>query len=759
MSLLRFNFLCILIFLSSEIIAQVYLDYAKIHINLNPIGGYNLGQFKNGDYIVIDNYISNQSDLNPDDTKSNNVYSSFLSSGYYLAKYNKEGEYINHTFIINNTGKSGQLPFAINDSFICFIGEFYDEARFYNNGSFDTIKKNGSSKYLAKYNHQLELKDVFVLPNDSLYYNDLLFNNKGELLIVGNNSGNVVFNNKGLPKTIGFNPKNKLSNTSDLFILKLNEDLEYSSHVNFGVKGEEIFNQIYCNEKNEIILSGYVSFRDKGVIMGDTFKMSDNFGYGTSPLILRFNEDLQLKDYYINELLDARTLIANPNGDFLFVCNGKLSSQSFAFYFILLDSNFNEKLRFNSNGLSGNNSTISKESGFVNKNDNYSLIINAPILFMKDTTLYLSKTGLLTLNKDSLKLVSFYELNPYLKEVFHADSNNILTTIQFNGNISLQPGVFGGPPFSIGDPLQAIKQYTAVCNYQFNCTPVTTYLEYDSQVNCADQYGMQAGRGNVHLKFKGSGAAFQWYNASDTTFKLSDQMSPLQGGQKWQGTKTNYLKYELGTNKFLKNLFVAKVGGSCTVPYWSDTATQIIWGAPQMLGQVAGKIVTEGGSDSIIAILNDPNYPIDSVEFQWFRGATALIDGLRFKGARTPKLYINNIKDYDQGIFSCYATRIHCRDFNAILASSTIINVKTTNLNIVENSSIQISPNPTNQFLNINISEYISIANIRIFDVLGKEYSFTMKDTQLDVSLLPSGVYFLQVKSDNQIITTKFVKN
>lgn len=76
----------------------------------------------------------------------------------------------------------------------------------------------------------------------------------------------------------------------------------------------------------------------------------------------------------------------------------------------------------------------------------------------------------------------------------------------------------------------------------------------------------------------------------------------------------------------------------------------------------------------------------------------------------------------------------------------------------VMNNVISIHPNPVDDTL--NISTTISIAGIRVFDVLGKEFKVqNLSENSYDFSTLSSGIYLIQVKdTQNNIITQKVIK-
>jgi hypothetical protein len=71
---------------------------------------------------------------------------------------------------------------------------------------------------------------------------------------------------------------------------------------------------------------------------------------------------------------------------------------------------------------------------------------------------------------------------------------------------------------------------------------------------------------------------------------------------------------------------------------------------------------------------------------------------------------------------------------------------------------INVSPNPANKYLIINLSE-ADIATVTILNLIGKEVvkSGYIPGERIDVSSLPDGVYLLQVTCGDEIFNKKFV--
>jgi len=95
-------------------------------------------------------------------------------------------------------------------------------------------------------------------------------------------------------------------------------------------------------------------------------------------------------------------------------------------------------------------------------------------------------------------------------------------------------------------------------------------------------------------------------------------------------------------------------------------------------------------------------------------------------------------------------------DYNAAIVTNTSLNNFGTPLSIKKFNTqqiISIYPNPANNKITIDAND---VAEVKLFDVLGKQI-FTTKTTDVDVSNLPEGVYFIQVQTIQNTTTQKII--
>lgn len=79
------------------------------------------------------------------------------------------------------------------------------------------------------------------------------------------------------------------------------------------------------------------------------------------------------------------------------------------------------------------------------------------------------------------------------------------------------------------------------------------------------------------------------------------------------------------------------------------------------------------------------------------------------------------------------------------------------------NQTVSIYPNPVSDNLNIQISNKLSNATVRIFDIMGQviyqnEFKSLSNTQSIDLKSAPSGAYLLYIKSDEGTITKKVIK-
>ncbi|WP_055442350.1 T9SS type A sorting domain-containing protein [Lacinutrix himadriensis] len=82
-------------------------------------------------------------------------------------------------------------------------------------------------------------------------------------------------------------------------------------------------------------------------------------------------------------------------------------------------------------------------------------------------------------------------------------------------------------------------------------------------------------------------------------------------------------------------------------------------------------------------------------------------------------------------------------------------------LSIDDNSleAISVYPNPTKDFIHINMANTDSIEKVELFDITGKSVLSFTNTTKINISNLSNGIYMLHIKTDKGSINKKVIKN
>ena len=81
-----------------------------------------------------------------------------------------------------------------------------------------------------------------------------------------------------------------------------------------------------------------------------------------------------------------------------------------------------------------------------------------------------------------------------------------------------------------------------------------------------------------------------------------------------------------------------------------------------------------------------------------------------------------------------------------------------------ETSSVNVFPNPTTGKFSVFSSQF-SVERIEIFDVYGRKQKAESRkqkaegNIEMDISNLQSGIYFIKITTETEIIVKKIIKN
>ncbi|MBK1896489.1 M28 family peptidase [Chryseobacterium paridis] len=115
--------------------------------------------------------------------------------------------------------------------------------------------------------------------------------------------------------------------------------------------------------------------------------------------------------------------------------------------------------------------------------------------------------------------------------------------------------------------------------------------------------------------------------------------------------------------------------------------------------------------------------------------------------ANTDPVYIFNVGKATVGALQHFAV--------ASTASSIVLNTKETSINALE--SVKIYPNPTKDFLTLEVPSNVKNFSFEITDLLGRSLLKQENQTRINVSNLPKGVYLGNLKADEHTVVRKIM--
>ncbi|RMZ50182.1 T9SS C-terminal target domain-containing protein, partial [Flavobacteriaceae bacterium PRS1] len=90
-------------------------------------------------------------------------------------------------------------------------------------------------------------------------------------------------------------------------------------------------------------------------------------------------------------------------------------------------------------------------------------------------------------------------------------------------------------------------------------------------------------------------------------------------------------------------------------------------------------------------------------------------------------------------------------------ADITILSGLSIDENTIE--SMRIYPNPTKGMIYIETVDTEKIISVKLYDLLGKVIMVSETNNTVDLKYLPSGIYFIKIKTQNNHIVRRIIKD
>lgn len=140
--------------------------------------------------------------------------------------------------------------------------------------------------------------------------------------------------------------------------------------------------------------------------------------------------------------------------------------------------------------------------------------------------------------------------------------------------------------------------------------------------------------------------------------------------------------------------------------------------------------------------------------YQWFK------DDVAITGANATTYTIVNAQESDSGIYHCEVTNPLVPSLTIERADITVVVDENLSTEDFEDNGFKIYPNPASNVLHIK-TKVLNNASMRLFNTSGQllfEKPMTSDITSVAIDELASGMYIIQLNSDNFNHTTRFIK-
>lgn len=163
---------------------------------------------------------------------------------------------------------------------------------------------------------------------------------------------------------------------------------------------------------------------------------------------------------------------------------------------------------------------------------------------------------------------------------------------------------------------------------------------------------------------------------------------------------------------------------------------------------------------NIFLVDMDNDGDLDIVSISYF-GSLTWFENIDAQGTLGPEISISQVPTRMLQVFA--SDFDGDGDLDIITSGNNILyfeNIGSMGISDLTVAGISVYPNPVRDFLNIDIHKPSNIKSIALYDLLGKKLMVVNKYIpSLDISNLSTGMYVLEIKTDNGIFTSKIVKD
>lgn len=730
--------------------AQLYLDFGKRttysdHYHFK--GGQDAGFLTMGTF-----YGSHHDDLDIglDRDDMHAVSETEIENGHFLARFDAHGRYVKHTYF--HTGKNSIIHnIALDTNYFYILMEIEDSLKVFKDPAYLTTTKKMA---LLKFNMDLELVKSVYFENDTITQWEVHLGGS-KVLVKGTYFTDIDLTIQGKKVAI---PYPQPDYNYGHVLLNFDKALDFKNHGTIKNIKSTFIRKIHISSTNQVSIALYTDRSTDLMYGNDTIKKDLSLNWSKNPAVLWLDNNLNLKRYWaegMEWIIDFDYASFNNNGNFTCTYNMQGYPSSNITRIQLRDST--GKLIRNLDAPRGNSSKLFNTAEAVG--DYFAISSSNYTWDFGDTSVFTNLLHRVLVTADSLKFVEASPMgNDYIKSIESQGEDFVFGELSVGFQVTIDTLNGKLPAYKVGSILSTPTVYYGVYKYTKQCIPVTASLAFDSMINCADEVGMfHEQRGSMQVKYKGTGASFQWYKGPNFDIPLNDQTTTHQAGINQIGTQTNVLTRTFASHEYSLNKYLVRVNGACTEPFFTDTIYRQVWGKPLIYPFVHNVKAEVGDTVEIKTYLLDPDYPKDSLIYQWFKGNSALQEGNKYTNTNKENLTINKVTVFDGVTYSCQVTRVHCKDWSDLKKANVKLEVENTiGLANIEKVPFSIFPNPTRNEARIEMNIPYT-GTVTFTNALGQKFETPCLENKINTEQFSAGIYFLSFENNGFYYTSKLI--
>jgi hypothetical protein len=314
------------------------------------------------------------------------------------------------------------------------------------------------------------------------------------------------------------------------------------------------------------------------------------------------------------------------------------------------------------------------------------------------------------------------------------NTNTLLVTgVQFGNNGDQFRCIVGNPQFSCADTTQIV-------NLQVVCQPNISFQPQSQLVTVLSS-------AVFNVSTSAPNASYQWQQMSGNIG------INISNGVLYSGVNSANLTVNGATRADDGKLFrcIITVDGCQDT---SDIATLFVQ-CPNLITTQPNDVTVPAGQAAIFTVNLIP-----AATYQWYKlsglNLTPLADNLQISGSNAHQLVINNIDSaLNNSFYACIVNQGGCIDTSDV---ARLLLGNNTNVAVINKGTIKLFPNPTQDWLNIKLPDFMSAEYLHVYDAQGREiFSQNLSNVsptiRLDVANWPNGLYNLRLGT----ITGRFI--